>query len=149
MKFSQIPILLLIPPGLPKGKNKQAVEQLDTLVVESSPLDTKLNQYTQGVNILEKDELDKARGATIAETLSDIPGVAESYFGPNANRPIIRGLDKNCVRMLQNGVDTFDVSAQSEDHAVPIDPLLVERIEVLRGSSALLMEVVPSVVRLM
>ena len=138
MKFSKIPILFLIPLAFAKGqKNKQAVEQLDALVVESSPLDTKLNQYTQGVNILEQDNLDKARGATIAETLCDIPGVAESFFGPNANRPIIRGLDKNRVRMLQNGVDTFDVSAQSEDHAVPIDPLLVERIEVLRGSSAL------------
>jgi len=30
------------------------------------------------------------------------------------------------------------VSAQSEDHAVPIDPLMVDRIEILRGSSALL-----------
>ena len=138
MKFYSVPILLSIPFAFALGqKDKQAAEQLDALVVESSPLDTKLNEFTQGVNILEKDELDKARGATIAETLSDIPGVSESYFGPNANRPIIRGLDKNRVRMLQNGTDTFDVSAQSEDHAVPIDPLLVERIEVLRGSSAL------------
>jgi iron complex outermembrane receptor protein len=40
--------------------------------------------------------------------------------------------------VLQNGTDSFDVSAQSEDHAVPIDPLMVDRIEVLRGSSALL-----------
>ena len=138
MKSLKIPILLSIPFAFALGqKDKKQAEQLDALVVESSPLDTKLNEFTQGVNILEKDELDKARGATIAETLSDIPGVAESYFGPNANRPIIRGLDKNRVRMLQNGVDTFDVSAQSEDHAVPVDPLLVERIEVLRGSSAL------------
>jgi len=138
MKFYTVPILLSIPFAFALGqKDKKQAEQLDALVVESSPLDTKLNEFTQGVNILEKDELDKARGATIAETLSDIPGVSESYFGPNANRPIIRGLDKNRVRMLQNGTDTFDVSAQSEDHAVPIDPLLVERIEVLRGSSAL------------
>ena len=138
MKFYTVPILLSIPFAFALGqKDKKQAEQLDALVVESSPLDTKLNESTQGVNILEKDDLDKARGATIAETLSDIPGVSESYFGPNANRPIIRGLDKNRVRMLQNGTDTFDVSAQSEDHAVPIDPLLVERIEVLRGSSAL------------
>jgi iron complex outermembrane receptor protein len=47
-------------------------------------------------------------------------------------------MDKFRVRVLQNGTDTFDVSAQSEDHAVPIDPLMVDRIEVLRGSSALL-----------
>ncbi|HCY58299.1 MAG TPA: hypothetical protein DHU78_05530, partial [Opitutae bacterium] len=66
------------------------------------------------------------------------PGVSQTTFGPTANRPVIRGADKFRLRMLQNGTDTFGVSAQSEDHAVPIDPLMVDRIEVLRGSSALL-----------
>ena len=47
-------------------------------------------------------------------------------------------MDKFRIRVLQNGTDSFDVSAQSEDHALPIDPLMVDRIEVLRGSSALL-----------
>ncbi|MDG1354730.1 MAG: TonB-dependent receptor plug domain-containing protein, partial [Opitutales bacterium] len=119
-------------------KDKQAAEQLDALVVESSPLDTKLNQTTQSVGILTGDELDKARGNTIAGTLSDVPGVSQTQFGPSANRPIIRGQDKFRVKIVQNGTDTFSVSAQSEDHAVPIDPLLVDRIEILRGSSALL-----------
>ena len=50
----------------------------------------------------------------------------------------LHGLDKNRVRMLQNGIDTFDVSAQSEDHAIPVDPMFIERVEILRGASALL-----------
>jgi iron complex outermembrane receptor protein len=138
MKSLKIPILLSLPLAFAQGaKAKQSVEQLDALVVESSPLKTKLSKSTQATNVLEKDELNKARGLTISETLSDVPGVSQSHFGPSANRPIIRGLDKNRVRILQNGVDTFDVSAQSEDHAVSIDPLLIKRIEVLRGSSAL------------
>ena len=139
MKLLKIPILLSLSLALAQGANaKQPVEQLDALVVESSPLETKLNQTTQSVGILTGDELDKSRGNTIAETLSEVPGVSQTQFGPSANRPIIRGQDKFRVKVVQNGTDTFDVSAQSEDHAVPIDPLLVDRIEILRGSSALL-----------
>ena len=33
------------------------------------------------------------RGATVGETLDGTPGVSSTYFGPNANRPVIRGLD--------------------------------------------------------
>jgi iron complex outermembrane receptor protein len=139
MKSLKLSLLLLLPFAFAQGqKDKQAAEQLDALVVESSPLDTKINETTQSVGILTGDELDKARSKTIAETLSDLPGVNQTQFGPSANRPIIRGQDKFRIKVVQNGSDSFDVSGQSEDHAVPIDPLLVDRIEILRGSSALL-----------
>ena len=138
MKFYTVPILLSIPFSFALGQNKQPVEQLDALVVESSPLDTPINETTQSVGILTGDKLDKARSKTIAETLSDLPGVNQTQFGPSANRPIIRGQDKFRIKVVQNGSDSFDVSGQSEDHAVPIDPLLVDRIEILRGSAALL-----------
>ena len=111
-----------------------SIKELDTLSIESTPIES----VTQAWSALSGDELDNAKGLTIADSLSDIPGVSQTTFGPTANRPIIRGMDKFRVRMLQNGTDTFDVSAQSEDHAVPVDPLMVDRIEVLRGSSALL-----------
>ena len=139
MKFYTVPILLSIPLAFAQGqKNKQPVEQLDALVVESTALDSKLSDVTQSAVVLDGDRLEKIKAGTIAETLADQPGINQSHFGPSANRPIIRGLDKNRVRMLKNGTDVFDVSAQSEDHAVPADALLVDRIEVLRGSSALL-----------
>ena len=111
-----------------------SIKELDALSIESTPIES----VTQAWSALSGDELDNAKGLTIADSLSDIPGVSQTTFGPTANRPIIRGMDKFRVRMLQNGTDTFDVSAQSEDHAVPVDPLMVDRIEVLRGSSALL-----------
>jgi iron complex outermembrane recepter protein len=76
--------------------------------------------------------------STLGETLSNTPGVSSSYFGPNASRPIIRGLDGDRVRVLQNSGASIDASGLSYDHAVPIDPITVERIEVLRGPGALL-----------
>ena len=139
MKILSIPIILASSVALAQDKADQdKVAELEALTIESSPLGTKTNEITQAWSVLAGDDLDRAKAATVAETLSDTPGVSQTHFGPTANRPIIRGMDKFRIRVLQNGTDTFDVSAQSEDHAVPIDPLMVDRIEVLRGSSALL-----------
>ena len=75
---------------------------------------------------------------TLGETLDGTPGVSSTYFGPNASRPIIRGLDGDRIRILGNGGGTLDVSSLSYDHAVTADPISIERIEVLRGPGALL-----------
>ena len=75
---------------------------------------------------------------TLGETLDGLPGVSSSYFGPNASRPIIRGLDGDRIRILQNGGATVDASALSYDHAVPTEAMVSDRIEVLRGPAALL-----------
>tara|TARA_B100000212_G_scaffold262739_1_gene202468 strand:- start:920 stop:3121 length:2202 start_codon:yes stop_codon:yes gene_type:complete len=139
MKFKIISLLFACSlASAQENQNSESVSELEALTIESTPLGTSINETSQAWSVLSGDELEKSKSGTIAESLSNVPGVSQSFFGPSANRPIIRGLDKNRVRMLQNGIDTFDVSAQSEDHAIPVDPLFVERIEILRGSSALL-----------
>ena len=75
---------------------------------------------------------------TLGETLDGVPGVSSTYFGPNASRPIIRGLDGDRIRILGNGGATLDASSLSYDHAVTSDPISIERVEVLRGPGALL-----------
>ncbi len=87
---------------------------------------------------LEGDELTLRRKGTLGQTLDGLPGVSSTYFGPGASRPVIRGLDGDRIRILQNSGAMLDASALSFDHAVPSDPLTVERIEVLRGPGALL-----------
>lgn len=83
-------------------------------------------------------ELDRKRKSTLGETLSREAGVSATFFGPNSSRPVIRGLDGDRVRMLENGVGLLDASSASPDHAVAIDPLLIDSVEILRGPSALL-----------
>ena len=75
---------------------------------------------------------------TLGETLDGTPGISSSYFGPNASRPVIRGLEGDRIRILNNGGTSLDASGLSHDHAVALDPLATERIEVLRGPGALL-----------
>lgn len=82
-------------------------------------------------------EIESTQGATLTATLQNRPGITGSTFAPGSSRPIIRGLDNTRVRVQENGVGTADVSSLSEDHAVPIDPNAVERVEVIRGPASL------------
>ena len=84
----------------------------------------------QAVQVLQGEELLMHSQSTLGETLATTPGVSSSYFGPNASRPIIRGMDGDRIKILNNSASSHDVSALSNDHAVPSDPLTVERIEV-------------------
>ncbi len=89
------------------------------------------------ISVLSGDELERRRGTSLGDTLNRLPGVSSTYFGPNANRPTIRGQDGERVRILANGGASADASTLSFDHAVPLDPLVIERLEVLRGPAAL------------
>lgn len=111
-------------------------EKLETVVTTGNPL--RSNELSQPSNVLSGDALVLGRGASLGETLSGLPGLSSTYFGPNSNRPTIRGLDGDRVRLLSNSGASTDASSLSFDHAVPVDPLVVDRIEVLRGAAALL-----------
>ncbi|MDG1004606.1 MAG: TonB-dependent receptor, partial [Emcibacteraceae bacterium] len=92
----------------------------------------------QGNTILSGDTLDKRLGATIGETLANLPGISSTFFGPGASRPIIRGQGGDRIRVLINGIGSIDASTTSPDHAVAGDPLTADRIEIIRGASTLL-----------
>ncbi len=91
-----------------------------------------------GTSIVTGEELTRDLRPSIGETLASQPGVSATSFGPSASRPILRGFQGERVRVLTDGIGSIDVSNTSVDHAVVIDPLLAERVEVLRGPSALL-----------
>ena len=107
-------------------------------VIVTAPVRQNENDVLQGVSILSGAELTRELRPTIGETLARQPGVSATSFGPNASRPVLRGFQGERIRVLTDGIGSFDVSNTSVDHAVVIDPLLAERVEVLRGPSALL-----------
>jgi iron complex outermembrane receptor protein len=75
--------------------------------------------------------------AALGDALAARPGIAATTFAPGASRPVIRGLSGFRVRIQENGIGTGDVSALSDDHAVPIDPLAAGQVEVVRGPATL------------
>lgn len=106
------------------------------IVITGNPLGR--DSTTVPVSNLGRADLLERGQSTLGETLDGLPGVSSTYFGPNASRPIIRGLDGERIRVLNNSASSLDVSALSDDHAVPLDVLSTDRVEVLRGPAALL-----------
>ncbi len=107
-------------------------------VIVTAPLRHDRQDMLSGVAVLDGTALTRALRPTIGETLQRTPGVSATSFGPNASRPVLRGLQGERVRVLTDGIGAIDVSNTSVDHAVAVDPLTAERIEVLRGPESLL-----------
>ncbi len=106
------------------------------VVITGNPLGR--DTTTVPVSTLGRADLLERGQSTLGETLNGLPGVSSTYFGPNASRPIVRGLDGDRIRVLNNSASSLDASALSYDHAVPLDVLSTDRVEVLRGPAALL-----------
>jgi iron complex outermembrane receptor protein len=106
------------------------------VVITGNPLGS--DALAQPSNVLTGEALTLRRAGTLGDTLSGLVGISATSFGPQASRPVIRGLDGDRIRLLDNGGASADASNLSFDHAVAVDPLVVERIEVLRGPAALL-----------
>ena len=115
-----------------------ATIELSTISVTGNPLGLSSDALVVPVSTLNGAELANRRESTLGDTLNGIPGVSATHFGPNASRPVIRGLDAERVRIMQNGVGVLDASSLSFDHAVTVDPLIIEQIDVVRGPAALL-----------
>ena len=86
---------------------------------------------------IDADQIRRAGGASIADSLQNVPGISSSGFAQGASRPIIRGMDSNRVRLLEDGTSISDVSDIGPDHGTPIDPLSARSIEVVRGAATL------------
>ena len=113
------------------------IVELDELVV-TAPLQDDVSEAAVPVTVLSDKELRLKVGHTLGETLKNELGITSQSFGPGVGTPVIRGQSGPRVRVLNNGLGSNDVSAISPDHATSVEPLLAERIEVLRGPASLL-----------
>lgn len=130
-------VTALSTPGLVLAEEAKTLD-IDNVPVTGNPLGVASDDMVVPVSVLGGRELSLRRQGTLGETLNGVPGVTATQFGPNASRPIIRGLDGERVRIMQNGVGILDASSLSFDHAVGVDPLIIEQIDVVRGPAALL-----------
>lgn len=116
----------------------KSAQTADEEIVITAPFRQGEDDLLQGTSVVTGEALQRDLRPTIGETLARQPGVSATSFGPSASRPILRGFQGERIRVLTDGIGAIDVSNTSVDHAVVIDPLLAERVEVLRGPSALL-----------
>jgi len=132
-------LAMLLVLGAPQGPAvaAEAADLAADEIVVTAAFARDPRDGTSPISVISEVKLDRDLRPQIGEALARLPGVSATSFGPNASRPILRGLAGERVRVLTDGIGAFDVSNTSADHAVAIDPLLSERVEVLRGPASL------------
>lgn len=143
--------LIVAAPGFVPARQDIIVQQIPvtvdvrvdpelhyTEVVSVSPNARSAFESYQPTSVLAGQDLAKQLEGTLGATLSAQPGVAERSFGPGPSRPVIRGLDGDRVLILNDGQRVGDLSSQSGDHGVTVNPAGAARIEVVRGPATLL-----------
>ena len=113
-----------------------ANSEIEEIFVRAHPLSAE--GLAQPISVLTGDVLRRVVSPSLAETLRDIPGVHSSNFGQAVGRPVIRGLGGPRVKVMEDRIDSLDVSVSSPDHMTMIEPFTAESIEVLKGPSTLL-----------
>ena len=108
----------------------------ETVTVSPNSRDT-FESY-QPTTVLGGEDLQQRLGNTLGASLASEPGVNVRSFGSGNARPVIRGFDNDRVLILENGARTGDLSSQSADHGVTLDPATATQIEVVRGPATLL-----------
>ena len=106
-------------------------------VLVTMPLHKPVSDTAFPVNVITGDELSREVRSTLGETIENQPGMFNASYGPGVGQPVIRGLAGPRVLVLQNGTTSADVSTYSQDHAVAVEPLLANTVEILRGPSTL------------
>ena len=109
----------------------------DDMIVVTAPYVEHLD-ILAGTSVLSGDELAEDLRGQIGDSLTGLPGVSSTSFAPGSSRPVLRGFQGPRVRVLTDGIGSLDASNTSVDHAVTIDPLTAQRVEVLRGPAVLL-----------
>ncbi len=129
--------LVLTVPGLPvMAQDTNNDNKIEELVIVAHPLSAE--GLSQASDVLTGRELEQKVAENIGATLEREPGIHSAQFGNAVGRPVIHGLGGPRVRIMEDRIDTLDVSVTSADHAVTVEPFIAERVEVLKGSSTLL-----------
>ncbi len=109
---------------------------IEEMVVIAHPLSGE--GFAQPTSVLDGEELNRAVAGTLGETLINQPGIHSATFGQAVGRPVIRGMSGPRVKVMEDRIDSMDVSVSSPDHATTVEPFIADRIEVLKGPSTLL-----------
>ncbi len=119
-----------------EASDEEQPSEIEEILVLAHPLANE--GLAQASDVLDADELERKAVDNIGATVGNEPGIHNSAYGAGAGRPVIHGLGGARVRVMEEQIDTLDVSVSSGDHAVTVDPFIAERVEVLKGSATLL-----------
>src|SRR6516165_3038692 len=121
------------PPALPTTTTPPTTP---TTTTAGQPAATS-PQPPPSLNTLNSAQIQASQSNSLGGLLFTMPGATSAGLAPGTQRPVLRGLDDFRVRVQENGVGTMDVSDYGQDHGVPLDPLAIQKVQILRGPEAL------------
>ncbi len=116
----------------------EEVLHLNDVEVMVAPLSATSQHLSQPITVIDREQLDRRNKTNVSDLVENTPGVTSAGFGPGVGRPVIRGQSGARVGVLGDGLSSMDVSTISPDHAVALDSIFVEQVEILRGPATLL-----------
>ena len=110
--------------------------QLSEVTVSGEQLAVSGNDYRL-VTTLTAEDVQLLPVKTVADLLQYVPGVDVRQRGASGVQmdPSIRGGSAKQVKVLLNGIDMTDPQTEHYTMDIPIDALMIERIEVLQGTN--------------
>lgn len=130
-------LLTVFALALGAGSAQAQGVTLDKVIISARGVDSMQSQTPGGTGVVEKEDIQLAPKASIADSISRIAGVSRSGESPWGQDVSIRGLSGASVVVL---IDGMRVNTATEINARLgfINPLDVERVEVLKGPASAL-----------
>ena len=108
---------------------------LREIVVTGSRFPRAYYQSPQALSFLTAAQLREQPPGVIADLLARLPGVDMSKDSPWEQRPVLRGMSGQRALVLMDGIP-MNSARGNGPHPSLIDPSQIERVEVVRGPSA-------------
>lgn len=105
---------------------------LDGITISGSSTDAS----TKNVNVINEQAIQDNAQESLAGLIEGIAGVSSIKNGSSIAKPIVHGLYGNRLTILNNGV-TQSGQQWGADHSPEIDPLVANKLRVIKGASAL------------
>ena len=110
--------------------------ELDEVVV-SAPTGRLQSENIVSIERKKITELQQTSPLTLAEAISNIPGVEQTATGVGIGKPVIRGLSGNRIVTYAQGI-RIENQQWGDEHGLGVGEVGIESVEVIKGPASLL-----------
>jgi iron complex outermembrane receptor protein/hemoglobin/transferrin/lactoferrin receptor protein len=133
------PVAAPAPDAAPGTQPADTYSELPEVTVTGTATATASDPFaaSSDIDVLAGEAKRRRQRTSLGQSLEHLPGVSNIATGPQAGKPVIRGLSGNRIRVLEDGIAT-NFQQFGIRHPPNIDPYMAQRIEVVRGASSVL-----------